>query len=263
MDNILLGFLISLVIQVVFFVYAAIKKTDVVTDLSYGLTFFLIAGTFYLKSSATLRSSPVVIILTLVVMAWSIRLASYLFMRIRKIKKDSRFDKIRGDWKKFAGFWTIQGITVGVVMLGVMIFFNVYPAGDKSGILPLSIVGLVISVLGIIIEGVADMQQFNFRNNPANKDHWTNIGLWKYSRHPNYFGEMLMWWGLFIYILPYLSGANLLAIISPLYITGLLLFVSGVPILEKKNDERYKGSRDYQRYKDATSLIVLLPRKKV
>jgi len=263
MDNILLGFLISLVIQVLFFIYAAIKKTDVVTDLSYGLTFLLIACVFYLKSGATFQSSPVVIILTLVVIAWSIRLASYLFMRIRKIKKDSRFDKIRGDWKKFAGFWTIQGITVGVVMLGVMIFFNVYTGVDKNGILPLSIAGLVISLLGIIIEGIADMQQFNFRNNPANKDHWTDVGLWKYSRHPNYFGEMLMWWGLFVYILPYLSGANLLAIISPLYITGLLMFVSGVPILEKKNDERYKGNAEYKRYKDSTSLVILLPKRTV
>jgi steroid 5-alpha reductase family enzyme len=103
---------------------------------------------------------------------------------------------------------------------------------------------------------LADWQKYNFKNKPENKDKWTDVGLWSYSRHPNYFGEILCWVGLFIAALSYLSGIKYLFIISPIYISALLLFVSGIPPLEKRYDEKYRDNERYQQYKASTPLLI-------
>ncbi|MBN1168892.1 DUF1295 domain-containing protein, partial [Candidatus Woesebacteria bacterium] len=123
--------------------------------------------------------------------------------------------------------------------------------------------GIMIWILGLIIEAVADQQKFTFKNNPKNKGRWIDTGLWKYSRHPNYFGEMFLWWGVFVFAIPFLNGLAWITILGPLYISFILIFVSGIPLLEKRYDEKYAVNEDYQNYKKATSLLIpLLPKKK-
>ena len=122
--------------------------------------------------------------------------------------------------------------------------------------------GFLVWIAGILIETFADYQKYVFKNDPKNRDKWTDVGLWKYSRHPNYFGEMLCWWGIFIYTTPFLEGLYWLVIAGPIFITFILLFVSGIPPLEIRYDKKFAKNRNYQKYKRRTSLLIPLPVKK-
>ena len=110
-----------------------------------------------------------------------------------------------------------------------------------------------------MIESVADAQKSAFKARDENRGRFISSGLWRYSRHPNYFGEMLVWWGLFVYSVPFLDGAAFAVVIGPLFVTLLLLFVSGIPLLERSADEKYGDDPAYREYKRATSILVPLP----
>lgn len=241
---------LSFFIQCVFFAYAAIRKTDLVTDLSYSITFIVLAIFCFITSEFNILK----MILLFTLITWAVRLGGYLFIRIRKIKRDKRFDGIRENFWKFARFWILQAVSVWIIMLGSINFLAKEDQNIETGLLVY--IGLFVSILGIVIEALADYQQFKFRNNPSNRNHWTDIGLWKYSRHPNYFGEMLVWWGIFLFTFNSIKGLEFLTILSPLYITILLLFVTGIPTTEGKNNKRYGGNKEYIRHKKNTGLIV-------
>ena len=241
-------------IQIVFFALSASFKTDKFTDLSYGLTFVAaVLILFFTKSNQSL----VQIITAFLITVWGLRLAGYLFVRILKTKKDTRFDKIRNDPVKFAKFWFLQAIAIFIILLPALIILNT----QKTASLSFFLTGLVIWSAGFIVESIADQQKFVFKSKAENKDKWIPTGLWKYSRHPNYFGEILIWWGIFIIALPYLEGWLILSAVGPLFITCLLLFVTGIPTLEKKYEEKYKNDPDFAEYKLQTSLLVPLPPK--
>jgi steroid 5-alpha reductase family enzyme len=245
-----ISLIFSLIINLCFFLIAVTKKTDKVTDLSYSLT-FLIISIYYLSQLSQL--SFYLIIPACFVIIWSIRLGAYLFLRILKIKKDDRFDQMRESPLRFAGFWILQAFTVWIVQSPLAIFYSSHP---YNRYLYLSLVGVGLWLMGLTIESVSDYQKFKFKDHPQNKERWIESGLWYYSRHPNFFGESLLWWGIFIYIAPALTGWTWLGIIGPLFITLLLLFVSGIPLLEKKAEKKYGDNPDYQRYKDRTNLFI-------
>ena len=248
---VLLSFVISLAVQLVGGAIAIWRKTDLVTDISYGLTFVIIAGAQLLRVP---NPSLLQILMNVLVIIWGVRLAGYLFVRILKTKRDARFDGVRENPRKFLGFWALQAVTVPLVMLPVTVGSGVQ---DESPLSVVQALGLMISLLGLVIETVADTQKFRFKNDPANKDRWVDVGLWKYARHPNYFGEMLVWWGLLIAMPVTISlGGFVLAMIGPLFISFLLLFVSGVPPLEKRYREKFKGNKQYAEYVRSTSLLV-------
>ncbi|MFC1710056.1 DUF1295 domain-containing protein [Patescibacteria group bacterium] len=256
MDIFVSTLLISFAVQVLFFILAASFKTDKVTDLSYGLTFLILALYIFISHNSSYTYQMLIL---LMVSAWSIRLVIYLFVRILKIKKDKRFDGIREDFKKFVVFWTFQAITVWIIMLPSIYLLS--SKSDKS-ISLMMILGIIVWFLGLTVETIADRQKFQFKNNPKNRGKWIETGFWKYSRHPNYFGEITLWWGIFIFSIPFQSGTSWLTIVGPLFITFILIFVSGIPTLEKKYDERYKKHDDYQRYKERTSILIPFPIKK-
>ncbi len=255
MNPFLLTLLLSFLIQLLFASYAIHKITDKVTDLSYSLTFLILALITFVTTS--IKSDPQ-ILLVLMILLWSLRLAGYLFIRILTIHKDSRFDHIRSNPLKFASFWFFQAITVWIIILPTTtILSSSHPINFSLTM----IAGFSIWLTGFLIETIADQQKFLFKTNPKNHDLWISTGLWKYSRHPNYFGEILVWWGIFIYSLPYLSGLSILTITSPLFITYLLLFVTGIPPLEKSHQIKYGASRKFQHYTQTTSLLIPLPPK--
>lgn len=126
----------------------------------------------------------------------------------------------------------------------------------------LVIAGCAVWLIGFLTETTADLQKFNFSSRPSNNNKWIEQGIWKHSRHPNYFGEILIWVGIYIVASQSLSaGHATLALISPLSITTLLLFVSGIPILEKSADNRWGNDKKYQSYKRATSILIPLPKR--
>jgi steroid 5-alpha reductase family enzyme len=249
-DTMLWSLAIIFVIQVLFFIFASMLKTDKVTDLAYGMTFVILSWIWLFYNGIF---DLMHVLLATMITLWGVRLAGYLFYRIMKIKKDARFDGIREHFWKFAGFWTVQTIIIFIVMLPVIMLLNI------KSIIPLttiSIIGFFIWLFGFLTETIADHQKFTFRNNPKNKGKWIDTGLWHYSRHPNYFGEILCWIGVFVYVIPVLSGASWIAIISPISITAILLFFSGIPPLERKEDEMYGKNKEYRKYKKTTSVLI-------
>jgi steroid 5-alpha reductase family enzyme len=252
MNTILLSFLVSLAVNAAFFAFAAIRETDVVTDLSYSLSFALLAIVLPWLGA----HEPIQLAAAAMVLAWAVRLGGYLLRRILRIKVDHRFDEMRGNPLRFARFWLLQAISVAVIMLPVS-----YLLGRDSapGFGPWAIVGVLIWLAGLVIESIADAQKSAFRGKQENRGRFIESGLWRYSRHPNYFGEILVWWGLFVFAVPFLHGAAFAVVIGPVFITLLLLFVSGIPLLERSADEKYGDDPAYHAYKARTSILVPLP----
>jgi steroid 5-alpha reductase family enzyme len=252
MTAILLSLALALAINGAFFAIAAVRKTDVVTDLSYSLTFALLAVVLLFTGAR----EPVQLIASLLVLAWALRLGGYLFRRILRMKVDHRFDGMRDEPLRFARFWLLQAVTVAVVMLPVSYLLDRdHPPRFGAW----SIAGACVWLAGFAVEAVADAQKSAFRAKEENRGRFVAGGLWRYSRHPNYFGEMLVWWGLFVYAVPVLHGAAYAVVIGPVFITILLLFVSGIPLLERSADEKYGDDPAYRDYKRRTSILVPLP----
>jgi len=253
MTAILLSFAVALAVNGAFFAVAAIRKTDVVTDLSYSLTFAVLAVVLLFTGAR----EPVQLLASLLVLVWAVRLGAYLFRRIMRIKVDHRFDEMRDKPLRFARFWMLQAITVAVVMLPVSYLLD---SNDPPRIGPWAFAGGLVWLVGLVIEAVADAQKSVFRGKEENRGRFIASGLWRYSRHPNYFGEMLVWWGLFVYAVPVLDGiAYAVVVVGPVFITLLLLFVSGIPLLERSAEEKYGDDPAYRDYKRRTSILVPLP----
>lgn len=258
-NNLAICAIITVVMQFVFFLIACTCKFDKVTDFAGGTNFVVLAVfTFCLATTWNWRQ----IMLTAFIVIWGLRLSGYLLYRIIKIGEDTRFDDKRENCLAFAGFWTFQAVWVFTVSLPV-IFVNAPASATKlnpdDNWTPQDIVGGIFFIVGLLCEAFADIQKFNFRNNPINKGKWCDTGLWKYSRHPNYFGEIVIWWGVFIISTSVLTYGQWAAILSPLFTMTILLFLSGIPLLEKKSDERYRKNDLYIEYKNRTSPLVPSP----
>jgi steroid 5-alpha reductase family enzyme len=249
MNFILYALLVSIGINLVMFVPAFLLKTDKITDISYAVTFAAVAIAGFARSTQ-LSLHKLILVLTL---AWSLRLGTFLFIRINKIGKDVRFDGMREKFFAFLRFWLLQGATVFVVMLAPVLGFM----QNNVHVGVYAIIGSTIFILGLLIEAIADMQKFKFNSDSKNKGTWIDTGIWRMSRHPNYLGEMMVWTGMYVVVFSSLSGGNMLwALLSPLYIITLLLFVSGVPLLEKSADKKWGSDKKYQAYKAKVPVVL-------
>jgi steroid 5-alpha reductase family enzyme len=246
--NIFTALLISVGLNIAMFIPALLWRTDKLTDISYALTFILISLLGFTASVVNVSTA----LLLAMIWLWALRLGSYLLLRIFKMGKDDRFDKIRNHKIKFGGFWLLQGLTVWVLMLPSLLFFS-HPPQTLGW---LSWVGIIIWAVGFLIETVADWQKYQFRTAASPKG-FIDFGLWRYSRHPNYFGEILVWLGIYLYTLHALSmGDSLIGLLSPLFIAFMLIFVSGIPPLEKSADARFKDNLEYRKYKQETNRLI-------
>jgi steroid 5-alpha reductase family enzyme len=254
--SILATLLASFSIQAFFFVFAASFKTDKLTDLSYSLSFALLTILLVLVNRAF---APVQLLAAAFVLIWAARLGAYLLTRILKMGKDERFDDKRGDLLKFLAFWALQAISVWAIMLPVTVILSM-PSPALLG--AVSLAGAALWLIGFAIETASDAQKYAFRNDPRNKGRWIQSGLWKYSRHPNYFGEVLMWWGIFVLAVPSFSSETFYAVLGPIFITVLILFVSGIPLLEKSAERKHGKNPEYQAYKRRTSIFIPMPPRK-
>ena len=235
------------------FVPSSLAQTEHFYDLTGGITYITVtAVAVYFAEPLDLRATLVVAMITV----WSLRLASFLFLRISKAGKDSRFDVIKTRPLRFLLAWTLQGLWV---LLTAAAALAVITGGVREPLGVIGITGIAIWATGMLIEIIADRQKTSFRANPDNKGKFISTGLWAWSRHPNYFGEILLWTGMAIVALPVLQGWQLATLISPVFVAFLLIKVSGVPMLEDAADERWGGQDDYERYKSATPVLILKP----
>ncbi len=246
----------ALVLNIVMFLFAFRNKTDKLTDISYALTFVGIA-LFGVLNNEMSSAQWVAFALVLI---WAARLGSYLLIRIKAMGRDKRFDDKRNNFWKFGGFWILQAVTAWVVMLPVSFLMQTSAETELS---TLVIISGLVSLGGIVFEAVADMQKFYFVQNKDNKGKWIANGLWKYSRHPNYFGEIMTWYGVYFVCYTWLSERDsAIALLGPIFITFMLGFVSGIPLLEASAEKKWSKDPKYKDYKRKTSILIPLPRRK-
>ena len=195
------------------------------------------------------------ILLWALVVVWAVRLGTFLFGRIRKAGKDDRFDELKPSFIRFLNVWTIQALWVTFTFAAALVAIT---TTVRKGLDAFAVIGLLIWIFGFAFEVIANSQKSRFAADPANKGKFIQTGLWSKSRHPNYFGEIMLWIGVAVIALPVLVGLQWVALISPLFVTLLLTRVSGVPLLEAKADKKWGGQPDYEEYKKKTP--VLLPK---
>lgn len=244
---------VAFVIQWVVFVPSYRAQTEQWYDLTGSATYLtVVIGTLLLAGRFDVRS----LLLTLLVCIWAGRLGSFLFRRIQKAGADTRFDDIKPSFIRFLMAWTLQGLWVFLTLSAALAAMT---AASVPAFGLIGWVGLAIWLVGFGIEAVADAQKQAFRNDPANKGRFIQSGLWAWSRHPNYFGEITLWVGVALIALPALSGWQLVTLISPVFVYLLLTRVSGVPMLESRADERWGDDPDYQAYKARTPVLFPKP----
>ncbi len=239
--------------QWVAFVPAYLGQTERFYDLTGSLTYVTVAGLAVALSPAP--DARAILLLVLVVV-WAARLGTYLVRRIRAVGKDVRFDALKTSPVRFLVAWTIQGLWVGLTLAAALAAITT-TVRQSLGVV--EYLGVAVWVAGFAVEAVADWQKGRFRANPANKGRFIRDGLWAWSRHPNYFGEIVLWVGVALIAVPVLQGWQLVTLISPVFVTLLLTRVSGVPLLEQKADKTWGGQPDYEAYKAATPVLVLRP----
>jgi steroid 5-alpha reductase family enzyme len=195
-------------------------------------------------------------VLAVLIVIWAVRLGYFLFTRILLDGEDRRFREITPSFPRFLLAWTLQGLWVALTLAAAL-------AAITSMVkIPLDIFalsGFLVWLTGFSIEVIADKQKRDFNAGPSNKDKFIRTGLWAWSRHPNYFGEIVLWIGVAILALPVLRGWQYLTLISPVFVAILLTRISGIPMLEARADEKWGGQPEYETYKAKSS--VLIPRQ--
>ncbi len=247
--------LILFVYMNLWFVVSLIKKRNDVADIAWGLGFILIVWASFLFSK---DSGPRGLLVGVLVSIWGFRLAWHIFSRNKGKTEDYRYLVWR---KKWGRLFYLRSYLQIYILQGILLFFIAVPImiiNKKNGLSlgVLDFIGVFIWIIGFYFEAVGDAQLRRFVKNPRNKGKIMQSGLWAYTRHPNYFGEVTLWWGIFIISLG--SSPFFYTIVSPLTITILILFVSGIPMLEKK----YEGNPEFEEYKKRTSVFFPLPTKK-
>jgi steroid 5-alpha reductase family enzyme len=241
------------VIQWIAYIPAFIFKTEKFYDLTGSLT-YITAISYALYSTNTSQSTDLgSLIIGAAIIIWAVRLGSFLFMRIHKDKKDGRFDSIKTSFSQFFMTWTLQGMWVFICSSAALVAI-----ANPMGVVINSIFfgGLALFVLGFAVEVIADNQKTKFRSIPENKDQFINEGLWARSRHPNYFGEITLWTGITVMGISTFEGMNYLAIFSPIFSYLLLVYVSGVRMLEFRGHKKWGHLDEYNSYKKNTPKLI-------
>ena len=250
-DSVMNAILFAFIIQWILFIPAYLFQTEKFFDISGSFTYiFVITYTLCLSyNSSGINYGN--ILLSSFIIIWAIRLGSFLFFRIKKDGEDKRFRSIKPSPTRFFMTWSLQGMWVSICSACAL-------AGIANGIILNSLFyfGASIFVLGFIVEVIADNQKTKFRKDPANKDKFIDSGLWSYSRHPNYLGEITLWLGVSIMSLSSLSGWQLITLISPVFTYVLLVYISGVRILEERGKKKWGHLDSYQEYIKNTPTLL-------
>ena len=244
------GALLVFLVQWVVFVPSWFAHTEHFFDLTGSLTYFaVVALTLLSRGSVT----PYSLLVATMVTAWALRLGAFLAARVRAAGSDSRFDAMKYRFAWFLMTWTLQGLWV-LLTAGAALAAITSP--EDRQIEAFALLGVALWAFGFGIEVAADEQKRRFRARPENLDRFITTGAWARSRHPNYFGEILLWFGVAVAAFPSLSGWSMVTLVSPLFVWLFLTRVSGVPLLEAAADRRWAGNPEYETYKAATPVLL-------
>ena len=251
--------LIAYLIQWVAFIPAYYFQTEKFYDLTGSITYSFVVIYISIYSYSSNEMNIGNILLAGCILLWAIRLGSFLFMRIHKSGEDKRFKLIKPSPTRFFMTWTLQGMWVSICSMCALTAI-----ASKNGVVTngLFYIGILVFISGFTVEIIADWQKSRFRKNPENKNQFIQQGLWSYSRHPNYFGEITLWLGIAIMSLSSLSGGQYITLISPVFTYLLLVYVSGVRLLEISGMEKWGHLESYQNYVLRTpSLFPTYPKR--
>ncbi len=243
---------ISFGVNWLLFVPAFVYQTERYFDLTGSLTYLALITVSLVFGPA----DPRALLLAGLVAIWASRLGVFLFLRIREDGSDGRFDRIKPDFWRFLMSWTLQGLWV------YLTFSCALAAMTSSGSRSLgaaALVGVMLFLLGFGIEVAADRQKRSFRKDPANQGRFIRTGLWAWSRHPNYFGEILLWIGIALVAIPALSGWQHATLVSPVFVFVLLTRISGIPLLEARANKRWGGDPAFRDYTERTPALIPSP----
>ncbi len=245
------SFLVHWIIFIPSFLAKTEKFYDITGTLAYLITLYLASLLTSYSSGASLE--PRTLIIIGMVSFWALRLGIFLFIRVLKVGEDRRFREAKKSFSKYLVWWTMSALWVFLTTANALtLIIN----NKKLVNQPIFYLGLLIWFIGILFEIIADEQKRRFRLNEENRGKYISSGLWSISRHPNYFGEIILWIGIAIISLPTLSGFQYVTLISPLFIYLLLTRISGVNLLEESSDKKWGDLPEYEQYKRETPVLV-------
>jgi len=240
------GFLIHWLV----FIPSALFKTEKYYDITGTIAYLFMTGlALYSLNELNFRSQVVAIL----IIVWAMRLGLFLLVRVFQVGEDKRFHAAKNSYLKFLMWFSISALWVFLTTANALTLILNNTALKNDGYF---YIGLIIWFIGFAFEVIADEQKRRFRNNPDNKGQFITTGLWSISRHPNYFGEIIIWIGMAIISLPVLLGWQYATLVSPIFVTLLLTRVSGVNLLEKSADKKWGNLGTYQSYKSKTALLI-------
>ena len=247
-----IGFILHWSIFIPSYAFQTEHYFDLTGSLSY-ITTVIVA--MVLNPSLDIRD----LIICAMILVWAVRLGSFLFWRIKKDGQDKRFIVMKTKFTWFLLTWTLGGLWVLVTMAAGLAALTSNTTVEL-GIL--GYVGITLWLFGFAVEVIADNQKRQFKKDPNNRGRFITQGLWSWSQHPNYFGEITLWLGLALLTYPVLSGWQLVTLISPIFVYLLLTRLSGIPTLDRLAKEKWSSDSDYKAYVQATSKLMLAPPKK-
>ena len=244
--------LLAYVIHWIAYIPAYLFQTEKFYDLTGSVTYLSVVWFVFLSTYQSISLNFGNLILVLLISIWTIRLGLFLFMRIHKAGEDKRFRTIKTSASQFFMTFTLSGLWVTLCSMCALVAIS-SPEGLVMN--ALTYVGIILFIIGFGIEIVADNQKTAFRSIEANKDSFITSGLWSKSRHPNYFGEVLLWFAIAVISYSSLEGLQLITLISPVFTYILLVYVSGVRMLEDMNDKKWADDEQYKSYKKNTPML--------
>ena len=244
--------LLAYVIHWIAYIPAYLFQTEKFYDLTGSVTYLSVVWFVFLSTYKSISLNFGNLILVLLISIWTIRLGLFLFMRIHKAGEDKRFRTIKTSASQFFMTFTLSGLWVTLCSMCALVAIS-SPEGLVMN--ALTYVGIILFIIGFGIEIVADNQKTAFRSIEANKDSFITSGLWSKSRHPNYFGEVLLWFAIAVISFSSLEGLQLITLISPVFTYILLVYVSGVRMLEDMNDKKWADNEQYKSYKKNTPML--------
>ena len=254
-ENVLRVVILAFLIQWVAYIPAYVFQTEKFYDLTGSLTYLSVTWYALILASGDFANANLAnIVIVLLISLWALRLGSFLFMRIHKDGEDKRFRTIKPSATQFFMTWTLQGLWVSLCSMCALTAIS-----SDGGVVvnAMFYFGLGLFVLGFSTEIVADNQKSKFRSFSENRDKFITTGLWAKSRHPNYFGEIVLWTGIAVMSFSSLEGWQYLTLISPIFTYILLVYVSGVRMLEARADKKWGDDEDYIKYKSETPVLWL------
>jgi steroid 5-alpha reductase family enzyme len=258
-ENVLRVVILAFLIQWIAFIPAYVFQTEKFYDLTGSLTYLSVVWySLNLASNGFTNINAANMTVVVVISLWAVRLGSFLFMRIHKDGEDKRFRTIKPSATQFFMTWTLQGLWVSLCS---MCAITAISSDSGVAINTLFYIGLGLFLIGFSTEVIADNQKSKFRSLPENRDKFITTGLWAKSRHPNYFGEIVLWTGIAVMSFSSLGGWQYLTLISPIFTYILLVYVSGVRMLEARADKKWGENEAYITYKSSTPILWIDIRK--